>query len=124
MDKRLVFIYDGQCPFCNQFAELLEFKSGLADIQIKNARELPKELPPGYDMDINGAILLKDGEMMHGATAINWICSQIKEPSDALLKILSITFSSNQRTKLIFPLLLIARRFLLFCKGVPNKLVS
>ena len=72
-------------------------------------------------MDIKGAILLKGNEMLHGANAINWICSQLNEPSDSLLKILSLTFSSNKRTKLVFPLLLIARRILLYCKRVPRK---
>ena len=98
MNSKLVFIYDGQCPFCNQFAALLELKSGIPDIQVKNARELPPELPSGYDMDIKGAILLKDGEMLHGAKAINFICSRISNPSSALLRILTMTFSSKRRT--------------------------
>ena len=122
MAPKLVFIYDGHCPFCNQFAALLELKSGLPHIQVKNARENPPELPKGYDMDQKGAILLIDNEMLHGADAINWICSQIKEPSDILLKILSVTFSSNRRTRFLFPFLLIARRITLFLKGVPIKL--
>ncbi len=123
MSSKLIFIYDGQCPFCNHFAELLELKSGLSNIQVKNAREMPPELPQGYDMDVKGAILIKDNEMLYGANAINWICSQIEEPSDSLLKILKVIFSSNQRTGLIFPLLLIARRITLFIKGIPRKLV-
>ena len=120
MESKLVFIYDGECPFCNRFAELLELKSNLANIQIKNARDKPNEMPKGYDMDINGAILLKDGQMLYGAKAINWICSEIEEPSDALLKLLSIIFSSNHRTGLIFPFLLVARRIALFFKGIPR----
>ena len=121
MGSKLVFVYDGQCPFCNQFAELVELKSNLPDIQVKNARENPSEIPQGYDMDVMGAILLADGKMMTGANAINWICTQIKDPSNALLKVLSAVFRSNQRTKWIFPFLLIARRISLLCKGVPRK---
>lgn len=121
MDSKLIFIYDGQCPFCKQFAELLELKSSLPGIQVKDARENPSEVPHGYDMDLKGAILLKDTEMLCGAKAINWICSQINEPSDSLLKILSVTFSSKKRTGFIFPWLLIARRIALFFKGVPRK---
>ena len=124
MGSKLVFVYDGQCPFCNQFAELLELKSNLPDIQVKNARENLSEIPEGYDMDVMGAILLADGKMMTGANAINWICSQIKDPSDSLLKILSIAFSSNKRTHFLFPILLISRRVALFLKGVPRKIIS
>ncbi len=125
MSSKLVFIYDGECPFCNHFAELLELRSGLPEMTIKNAREnLPEMkalLERGYDLD-NGAILLKGEEVLHGASAINWVCSQIKKPSDKLLKLIAITFSSNFRTDIIFPFLLLTRRILLVFKGVPRKL--
>ena len=125
MSSKLVFIYDGECPFCNHFSELLELRSGLPEITIKNARdnlpEMKSLLEKGYDLD-NGAILLKGDEVLHGSKAINWICSQITKPSDELLKLIALTFSSRLRTNLIFPLLVFARRSLLFIKGVPRKL--
>ena len=122
MSSKLVFIYDGECPFCNQFAELLELKSNLPNIEIKDARQNPNQLPNGYDMDVKGAILIKDGELLEGAEAINCICSQVNAPSDTLLKMLLVVFSTNQRTRFLFPLLLISRRILLLLKGVPRKL--
>ena len=126
MNSKVVFIYDGECPFCNKFAELLELKSGLPNISILNARENLSDLgllqKKGYDID-KGAILLKDNEILHGAKAINWLCSKIENPSDNLLKILALTFSSNNRTDFIFPFLLISRRLLLLLKGVPRKLI-
>ncbi|KGG16159.1 MULTISPECIES: DCC1-like thiol-disulfide oxidoreductase family protein [unclassified Prochlorococcus] len=125
MSTKLVFLYDGQCPFCNKFAELLELKSSIPNLSIIDGRTHPREindlLKNGYDLD-NGAILLKNKEILHGSSAINWICSQIENPSNSLLKILAITFSSSKRTDFIFPFLLIARRTLLFFKGVPNKI--
>ncbi len=124
MSSKVLFIYDGECPFCNQFAELLELKSNVPDIEVKNAREHPSDMPLDYDMDVSGAILLKDDEMLNGAEAINWICSQIKDPSDNLLQILAITFSSKKRTRYIFPLLLIARRIALRFKGIPVKIAG
>ena len=67
MASKLVFIYDGQCPFCNQFAELLELKSNIPGLQVKNARENPPEIPDGYDMDVKGAILINDDEILYGS---------------------------------------------------------
>ena len=122
MKDRLIFIYDGQCPFCNYFAELIELKSNLSNIEIKNARDNPSYIPKGYDMDLQGAILIKENEMLYGSEAINWICSRIKEPSDSLLKILSVIFSSKKRVDIFFPLLLIARRITLAFMGIPRKL--
>ena len=120
MSDKILFIYDGECPFCNHFAQLLELKSSLPEFEIIDGR---KDLPrltqlykQGYDLD-KGAILINKENIMHGAEAINWICSEIKEPSNSLLEILRIIFSSNKRTNLFFPFLLWGRRLLLTIKG-------
>ena len=122
MDSKLIFIYDGECPFCNYFAELLELKSNIPNLELKNGRETPRELPDWYDMDIKGAMLLKDNEILHGAKAINFICTQVNDPSDRLLEILRFVFASQHRTNSLFPFLLIARRISLLFKGVPRKI--
>ena len=61
MSTNLTFIYDGECPFCNHFAELLEPKSKINKISILDGRKNPKIikslLEKGYDID-RGAILL------------------------------------------------------------------
>ena len=126
MTSNFTFIYDGECPFCNHFAELLEIKSKINNIKIldgrKNLSIIKSLLEKGYDLD-KGAILLKDDDIFHGAKAINVICKEVNNPSSNLLKILSSVFKSNKRTKLLFPFLLRARRFALISKGVSRSLV-
>ena len=126
MDTKLTFIYDGECPFCNHFAELLELKSKKKGISIidgrKNLNLINSLLERGYDID-KGAILLEGNNIFHGAEAINTICKQIKNPSNSLLIILSNIFKSNQRSRFFFPLLVTARRFALISKGVSTSLV-
>ena len=126
MTSNYTFIYDGECPFCNHFAELLEIKSKITNIKILDGREnLPlinSLLDRGYDLD-KGAILLKNEEIFHGAEAINTICKQINNPSSSLLFLLSRVFESSKRTKVLFPLLVRARRFALISKGVPTSIV-
>ena len=126
MNTNLTFIYDGECPFCNHFAELLELKSKINKISILDGRKNPKIikslLEKGYDID-RGAILLKDDDIFHGAEAINKICNQIHNPSGELLKLLSNIFKSDKRTNLLFPFLVRARRLALIAKGVPTSLV-
>ncbi len=126
MNTNLTFIYDGECPFCNHFAELLELKSKINKISILDGRKNPKIinslLEKGYDID-NGAILLENDDIFHGAEAINKICNQVNNPSGNLLKLLSNIFKSDKRTNLLFPLLLRARRLALIAKGVPTSLV-
>tara|TARA_B100000902_G_scaffold141017_1_gene138919 strand:- start:635 stop:1015 length:381 start_codon:yes stop_codon:yes gene_type:complete len=126
MNTNLTFIYDGECPFCNHFAELLELKSKINNISILDGRKNPKIinslLEKGYDLD-KGAILLKNNDIFHGAEAINTICNQINNPSSSLLKLLSHIFKSNKRTNILFPFLVIARRFALISKGVSTSVV-
>ena len=82
MSEKLVFIYDGECPFCNHFAELLELKSGLTNISILNGREnmtlMSKLLKKGFDLN-EGAILLNGDEVLHGAAGLNFLSSQINK---------------------------------------------
>ena len=126
MTPNYTFIYDGECPFCNHFAELLEIKSKISNIKIldgrKNITLIESLLEKGYDLD-KGAILLKDEDIFHGAEAINTICKQISNPSSSLLMLLSSIFKSNKRTRVIFPLLIRARRLALISKGISTSLV-
>ncbi|AIQ97214.1 DCC1-like thiol-disulfide oxidoreductase family protein [Prochlorococcus sp. MIT 0801] len=120
MSEKSLFIYDGECPFCNHFAQLLELKSTLPDFEIIDGRKdlalLSQLYKQGYDLN-NGAILIRNEKIMHGANAINWICSEIKKPSDSLLEVLRIIFSSKKRTNFLFPVLLWGRRLSLLIKG-------
>ncbi len=120
MSDKTLFIYDGECPFCNHFAELLELKSNIPSLEIidgrKNLDKLTQLYNQGYDLN-NGAILERKGDIKHGSDAVNWICSELKDPNDSLLELLRIIFKSNKRSKLIFPFLLWSRRILLTVKG-------
>ena len=126
MSCNYTFIYDGECPFCNHFAELLEIKSKLTNIKIidgrKNLTLIKSLFDKGYDLD-KGAILLKNENIFHGADAINTICKQINNPSSSLLLLLTKVFKSNKRANLIFPFLVRARRFALISKGISISLV-
>ena len=127
MSEKSLFIYDGECPFCNHFAQLLELKCSLSNFKILDGREnlalLTKLYNQGYDLN-KGAILINNENIMHGADAISWICSEIKEPSDSLLELLRILFTSNKRTNFLFPLLLWSRRLSLTLKGKAWQPVS
>ena len=120
MSGKRLFIYDGECPFCNYFAQLLELKSCLPELEIldgrKNLALLSQLYNQGYDLN-KGAILIQNENIMHGADAINWICSKVKEPSDSMLEVLRIIFTSHNRTKFLFPFLLWSRRLSLTFKG-------
>ena len=39
MTSNFTFIYDGECPFCNHFAQLLELKSNLPSLELLDGRK-------------------------------------------------------------------------------------
>ncbi len=127
MSNKTLFIYDGECPFCNHFAQLLELKNSLPSLQILDGREnlelLTELYKQGYDLN-KGAILINEGKIKHGADAINWICTEINESSDSILEILRVIFTSNKRSRILFPILLWSRRLALSIKGKEWQPVS
>ena len=120
MSSEIIFIYDGECPFCNHFAHLLDLKSSIKNLKLidgrKNLAKLTKLYKEGYDLD-RGAILINEGKVLHGSEAINFICTQVKDPNDALLEVLRMVFISKKRSKFFFPFLIVTRRILLSIKG-------
>ena len=127
MSTENLFIYDGECPFCSHFAQLLELKRSLPSLEIIDGRDnlpkLTKLYQNGYDLN-KGAILINDGKILHGADAIQWICTEIKDPNDSLLEFLRIIFKSKRRVHILFPFLLWSRRLLLSIKGKPWQPVN
>ena len=120
MSSESLFIYDGDCPFCNHFAQLIELKESIPSLKILDGRTDLRRLEllykQGYDLN-NGAILINDGQILHGADAVNWICSQIIDPNDSILKTLRLIFNSKKRSHILFPFLVWSRRLALTLKG-------
>ena len=73
MSDKFLFIYDGDCLFCNHFAQLLELKGSLPEFEILDGREnlplLTQLYNQGFDLN-KGAILIHNKNIRHGADAI------------------------------------------------------
>ena len=112
-----VLVFDGGCPFCRHFAELAELRSGIPNLAIRDGRsdhELRRQLrQQGWDLS-RGAVVLAEGRVLHGAEAIQWICSRL-EPSATLLQLLA----TPGRARRLYPVLLLARRLALAVRGLP-----
>ncbi|MEX0588053.1 MAG: DCC1-like thiol-disulfide oxidoreductase family protein [Cyanobium sp.] len=116
-----VLVFDGGCPFCRHFAELAELRSGIPGLTIRDGRsdhDLRQQLrEQGWALS-EGAVVLTEGQVLHGANAVQWICSRM-EPSAPLLQVLAPLLASPERAKRTYPLLLLARRLALGLKGLP-----
>lgn len=116
-----VLVFDGGCPFCRHFAELAELRSGIPGLTIRDGRSdqaLRRQLrEQGWDLS-RGAVVLTGERVLHGAEAIQWICSRM-HPSAPLLQLLGPLLATPERARRIYPLLLLARRLALTAKGLP-----
>jgi predicted DCC family thiol-disulfide oxidoreductase YuxK len=116
-----VLVFDGGCVFCRHFAELSELRSGIAGLQIRDGRAdqgLRLQLAAqGFALS-EGALLLVDGQVLHGAAAIQWLCARM-QPSSALLQLLAPLLATPPRARRLYPLLLLARRCALALRGLP-----
>ncbi len=116
-----VLVFDGGCPFCRHFAELAELRSGIAGLTIRDGRSdhgLRRQLrQQGWDLS-EGAVVLTGDQVLHGADAIQWICSRMA-PSAALLRVLAPLLATPERARRTYPLLLLARRLALGLRGLP-----
>tara|TARA_Y100000589_G_C27119549_1_gene615783 strand:- start:1045 stop:1443 length:399 start_codon:yes stop_codon:yes gene_type:complete len=120
--EEIKFIYDGECPFCTFFAELIELKSSLKNLQILDARKnkplIKKLFEEGYDIN-KGSIIQYGTTTINGSEAVNFICKRIDNPSDSLMKFLKIIFRSKSRTAMLFPILVYLRKIILIIKRKP-----
>lgn len=114
-------VYDGGCPFCRHFAERSELCSGIPGLEIIDGRANQAMhqhvLERGAPLR-DGAVLLVNGQVLHGAEAIHWLCQQM-QPSDPLLVLLAALMRSKDRSRRVYPLLLLARRTALAFRGLP-----
>lgn len=116
-----VLVFDGGCPFCRHFAELSELRSGIPGLQIRDGRSdqaLRHQLAgQGFHLR-DGAMLLVGDRVLHGADAIQWICSRMA-PSALLLQLLAPVLAGPDRARRLYPLLLLGRRAALTVRGLP-----
>ncbi|MCP9805315.1 DUF393 domain-containing protein [Cyanobium sp. T1B-Tous] len=116
-----VLVFDGGCPFCRHFAELAELRSGIPGLTIRDGRSdhgLRRQLrAQGWNLS-EGAVVLTGDQVLHGADAIQWICSRMA-PSAPLLQLLGPLLATRERARRTYPLLLLARRLALGLRGLP-----
>lgn len=114
----LSVIYDGECPFCTNFAAFHAARRNADDMELINAREKPvlvQELR-SKGMEINdGMVVIWQGQYYHGAEGMR-LLSMLGVESGAFLMLNKFLFGSGS-VAAIYPVLAAGRRLTLLLLG-------
>ena len=71
-----VILYDGECPVCGEYLNLLRLRELVDEVQLVNARERPDLVEQlravGYEIN-DGIVLAHEGGIVYGASALSVI---------------------------------------------------
>ena len=122
MKQKLILYYDKQCPFCSKYANLLKIKENF-EITLKDARNNLDEISVLCEnLNINdGFIVLYKNDCFQGAKALAFLNSTVDK--DTLLGKLHFVFRyDNIFSKILYKILFILRKIILFISGKNSKI--
>ena len=112
-------VYDGDCPFCANYVELLRLREQFPEIELVDARidkghsAVQKMVHAGYVVD-EGMALVDGDNIFYGAAAIH----ALARPSSSIFgRINWWIFKSQQRAGFFYPILALGRSAVLKLLG-------
>ena len=119
-NEKMRIIYDGDCPFCNNYIKLLRLRKNVsASVELINAREhediKSSYKKNGYDLN-DGMAVEYDGRVYYGADAIHFL--GIMSSGDNLFSFLNKwIFRSKRLSLILYPILKFGRAITLKILG-------
>ena len=99
-------IYDGDCPFCQAYVKMLRLKEQYR-VELIDARGehviLPEITSQGYDLD-DGMVVEINGQFFHGDEAMTRMALMTTK-SGILRRLTKWTFTSERRSRYLYPIL-------------------
>lgn len=100
-------MYDGECPFCNNYVHFVNLRETFGEIRLIDARDDTPERKEveerGYDLD-EGMVVFYDGEYYHGHDAMH-IIGTLADGKGIIHSFNKWVFSSPNRAKHLYPTL-------------------
>jgi predicted DCC family thiol-disulfide oxidoreductase YuxK len=112
-------VYDGQCPFCSRYVQLVRLRETLGQVKLVDAREggpqVEEVRKAGLDLD-EGMVLKLDGRLYHGAECIHTL-ALLSTGSTWFNRINAAMFRSRAASRLLYPVLRTGRNAVLRMLG-------
>ena len=118
-DNQVVIVYDGECPFCKQYMQLLRLRANARNVRLINARDDDPQVDEivrrGYDLD-QGMIVTIADQVYHGAEAMH-VLAMLSTRAGWFNRINFYVFRSKRVTTLLYPFLRSGRNLALRILG-------
>lgn len=118
-DRPLTIVYDGDCPFCNNYVRFMALREKVGDIELIDARSdepVVRDLwKSGYDLN-EGMAAIHGGIVYYGSDAMSLI-STIEGNGGLFKRVMSRMFRNPARARALYPFLKTGRRVTLRLMG-------
>lgn len=115
----LQIVYDGECPFCSRFVTLYKAKSVVGKVDLIDAREdhpaVKLVQSRGLDLD-QGMAVIWDGQIYHGADAVNFM-AMVGAESSVFNRVNKLIFRSKPVARTLYPWMVAGRNLTLRLLG-------
>jgi predicted DCC family thiol-disulfide oxidoreductase YuxK len=112
-------VYDGQCPFCSRYVQLVRLRETLGHVELIDARkggpQVEEARKAGLDLD-DGMVLKLDGRLYHGADCIHML-ALLSTPSSRFNRLNAALFRSHTTSRILYPVLRTGRNAVLRILG-------
>lgn len=119
MVDKTYLVYDGECPFCTQYARLTRLRSTLGELKIINARDGGPQVDEvkalGLKID-EGMVLKMDDSYYHGADCLHRL-ALMSSQSGIFNRLTYALFKNERLSQFMYPVLRAGRNFVLRILG-------
>lgn len=118
IDPALV-IYDGECPFCRNFARLIRLREAVGPVELLDARSGDDRVVAyqrrGYNLNL-GMLFVWRGEIYYAGDAVHMI-GRLSNPVSWFNRLNAALFANRAVARLLYPVLNLSRLLGLVLRG-------
>jgi predicted DCC family thiol-disulfide oxidoreductase YuxK len=120
---KVEILYDGACPFCDDYVRYQRLKSAVGTLELIDARTRPEAVrahglvPADFE---DGMVVVVDGKAYHGAAAMHQLSLLAERPQRLWVRAVAAMSRSARSARILYPWLKAGRRIALAVLGIPR----
>jgi len=119
----LKVVYDGACPFCDDYVRYQRLQAATERVELIDARTRPEVLAEhaiSHAHLEDGMVVILDGRQHHGADAVHVLSMISEPPGKGWVRAVATLGRSRPVARLAYPFMKLGRRIALTFLGVPR----